>query len=180
VYPGACSKPVAVKITNLTIVQLRLLVNSHYQLSYPGQGQIQGGAPGTCPPKIGGGEKLLAWNRDFSHKIPQNCSRLPLLGTIFLSVPPPNLKSWIRLCRASKRNFARWNKTDLGPRGQTETSLSKLKILVEITKKIKTNNMTKAMGAFGFGDVQPRTDVPTERPLIGPGHTAFYWGPSCQ
>ena len=58
--------------------------------------------------------------------------------------------------------------------------LSKLKILVEITKKIKTNNMTKAMGTFGFGDVQPRTDVPTEPPLIGPGHTAFYWGPSCQ
>jgi hypothetical protein len=30
---------------------------------------------------------------------------------------------YIHAIRASKRNFARWNKTALGPRGQAETSL---------------------------------------------------------
>jgi hypothetical protein len=39
---------------------------------------------------------FLAQNRDFSHEIPQQFSRLPPLGTIFLSAPPPDLKSWIR------------------------------------------------------------------------------------
>jgi hypothetical protein len=34
-------------------------------------------------------------NRDFSHEMPQNCSRLPPLGAIFSSAPPHNLKSWI-------------------------------------------------------------------------------------
>ena len=40
---------------------------------------------------------FLAYNRDFSHEILQKFSRLPPLGAIFLSAPPPpNLKSWIR------------------------------------------------------------------------------------
>ena len=34
----------------------------------------------------------------FHTKYPQKCSRLPPLGSIFLSAPPPNLKSWIRPC----------------------------------------------------------------------------------
>jgi hypothetical protein len=39
---------------------------------------------------------FLALNRDFSHEIPQQFSRLPPLGVIFLSSLPPSLKSWIR------------------------------------------------------------------------------------
>ena len=35
---------------------------------------------------------FLAYNRDFSHEIPQKCSRLPPLGAIFLSAPPPYLE----------------------------------------------------------------------------------------
>jgi hypothetical protein len=31
---------------------------------------------------------FLVSNRDFSHEIPQKCSRLPPLGAIFLSAPP--------------------------------------------------------------------------------------------
>jgi hypothetical protein len=38
-----------------------------------------GGAPGARPPKIG---------KHISLEIPQKCSRLPPLGTIFLSAPP--------------------------------------------------------------------------------------------
>ena len=30
--------------------------------------------------------------------MPKQISRLPPLGAIFLSAPPPNLKSWIRPC----------------------------------------------------------------------------------
>ena len=41
---------------------------------------------------------FLASNRDFSHEIHQKFSRLPPLEAIFLSAPPPNLKSWIRPC----------------------------------------------------------------------------------
>jgi hypothetical protein len=84
-----------------------------------------GGAPGARPPKfeknkifwhkivifhtkypknfrttLRNWKKLdfLVYNRDFSHGIPQKFSRLPPLGAIFLSAPPPNLKSWIRSC----------------------------------------------------------------------------------
>ena len=42
----------------------------------------------TPPSAIGKKYDFLAYNRDFSHEIPQKCSRLPPLGTIFLSVPP--------------------------------------------------------------------------------------------
>jgi hypothetical protein len=35
---------------------------------------------------------LLAQNRDFSHEKPQKFSRLPPLGAIFLSAPPPQLE----------------------------------------------------------------------------------------
>ena len=48
------------------------------------------------PPSLKLGKKyLFAQNRDFSHEIPQKCSRLATLGAIILSAPP-NLKSWIR------------------------------------------------------------------------------------
>jgi hypothetical protein len=45
------------------------------------------------------GKNMIFWRKIviFSHEIPQQCSRLPLLGATFLSAPPPpNLKSWIR------------------------------------------------------------------------------------
>jgi hypothetical protein len=66
-------------------------------IATPHQGRIQGGAPGAPPLKLGKikyfGVKswFFTWN---TLKI----SRLPPLGAIFLSVPPPNLKSWIRPC----------------------------------------------------------------------------------
>jgi hypothetical protein len=82
-----------------------------------------GGGPGARPPRIG--KNMIFWrkivifhtkypknvraslrnwkkydflalNRDFSHEIPQQFSRLPPLGVIFLSSLPPSLKSWIR------------------------------------------------------------------------------------
>ena len=66
----------------------------------------RGAHPAHAPPKIG--KKY-----DFSHEIPQKFSRLPLLGTILLSVPPPNLKSWIHpcICYISRRFqiFISWN-----------------------------------------------------------------------
>ena len=52
------------------------------------QGRIQGGAPGARPPKIG--KNMIFW-RNFSHEIPQQFSRLPPLGAIFLSAPPLTL-----------------------------------------------------------------------------------------
>jgi len=62
-----------------------------------------------------------------------------------------------RVSRASKRNFARRNKTALGPRGQAETSLkiedlksnktNNLKI-VEITQKKLKTSMDKDVGPF--------------------------------
>ena len=57
------------------------------------QGRIQGGAhparPPPPPPKIGKNMIFFAQNRDFSHEIPQKFSRLPPLGAIFLTAPPP-------------------------------------------------------------------------------------------
>jgi hypothetical protein len=47
------------------------------------RGGYKGGAP-----KIGKKYDFLAQNRDFSHEIPQQFSRLPPLGAIFLSAPP--------------------------------------------------------------------------------------------
>ena len=49
-----------------------------------------GGAPGARPLKL---EKIWFFflNRDFSHEISQKISRLPPLGAIFLSAPPPPL-----------------------------------------------------------------------------------------
>ena len=47
-----------------------------------------------APPSAIG--KNMIFCRKFSHEIPQNFSRLPPLGAIFLSAPPPNLESWIR------------------------------------------------------------------------------------
>ena len=41
---------------------------------------------------------FLAYNRDFSHEIPQQFSPLPPLGAIFFKCAHPNLKSWIRPC----------------------------------------------------------------------------------
>jgi hypothetical protein len=41
------------------------------------------GTPGAPPPKIGKKYDFLAWNRDFSHEIPQTFSRLPPLPQIF-------------------------------------------------------------------------------------------------
>jgi hypothetical protein len=56
----------------------------------PNTGADPGGAPGVRPhpPKIG--KKIIFWHKIviFSYEIPQKCSRLPPLGTIFLSVPP--------------------------------------------------------------------------------------------
>jgi hypothetical protein len=45
--------------------------------------------PTIFAPSSGIGKKydFLAWNRDFSHEIPQKCSHLPPLGTIFLNAP---------------------------------------------------------------------------------------------
>jgi hypothetical protein len=62
-------------------------------------GRIQGGGahPARAPLKIGKNMIFLAYNRDFSHKIPRKFSRLPPLGAIFVRTPP-NLKSWIRPC----------------------------------------------------------------------------------
>ena len=92
------------------------------------QGRIQGEAhPARAPPKIGKNMifwrkivifhtkypknvraslrnwkkyDFLAYNRDFSHEIPQQFLRLPPLSAIFLSAPP-NLKSWILPCTCS-------------------------------------------------------------------------------
>ena len=44
---------------------------------------------------IGKKYDFLAWNRNFSHEIPQNFSRLPPLGAIFLSAPPP--PDWLEI-----------------------------------------------------------------------------------
>jgi hypothetical protein len=48
-----------------------------------------------------GGRRENCWGipceKSRFHEIPQNLSRLPPLGAIFLSAPP-NLTSWIRLC----------------------------------------------------------------------------------
>jgi hypothetical protein len=41
-------------------------------------------------------------NHIFSNLIPQNFSRLPPLGAIFL-IAPPNLKSWIRPCYTNRK-----------------------------------------------------------------------------
>ena len=72
---------------------MRSLINTTIEYNFIGnimEGWIPGGGGGR-PPKIG--KKY-----DFSHEIPQIFSRLPSLGAIFLSAPPPNLKSWIRPC----------------------------------------------------------------------------------
>jgi hypothetical protein len=68
----------------------------HYSGADPGG---RGAHPARPPPIIG--KNMIFWlkNRDFSHEIPPQFSRLPSLGAIFLSAPPPpNLKSWIRPC----------------------------------------------------------------------------------
>ena len=52
-------------------------------------GADPGGAhPARAPPPKIGKNDFLAYNRDFSHEIPPKFSRLPPLGTIFLSAPP--------------------------------------------------------------------------------------------
>ena len=60
-----------------------------FAFEYHFRGGSKGGAPGMPPPKIGKKYDFLALNRDFSHEIPQKCSRLPPLGQFFLSAPPP-------------------------------------------------------------------------------------------
>ena len=56
-----------------------------------------GGAPGARPPPPKIGKNMIFWRKIvISHEIPQTFSRLPQFVTIFLSAPPPNLKSWIR------------------------------------------------------------------------------------
>jgi hypothetical protein len=51
------------------------------------RGGSRGGAPGTRPPKIG--KNMIFWRKIviFHTKKKQNFSRLPPLGTIFLSAP---------------------------------------------------------------------------------------------
>ena len=68
------------------------LLNLHVAMCDNDQGRIRGW--GARRNKY----DFLAYNRDFSHEIPQKCSRLPRLGAIFSGAPPPplNLKSWIR------------------------------------------------------------------------------------
>ena len=53
------------------------------------RGGSKGGRTRRAPPKIGKTNYFFAWNRDFSHEIPPQFSRLPPLGAIFLSAPPP-------------------------------------------------------------------------------------------
>jgi hypothetical protein len=61
------------------------------------QGQIQRGVhPARAPPKIGKNMIFLCKITIFHTKYPQKILRLPLLGAIFLSMPSPNWKSWIR------------------------------------------------------------------------------------
>ena len=51
------------------------------------------GAPCARPPKIAKIWFFFSQNRDFSHEIPQQISRLPPLSAIFLSPPPPLLET---------------------------------------------------------------------------------------
>jgi hypothetical protein len=73
------------------------------------QGRIQGGG---LPPKIGKNMIFLRKIVIFLHEIPQKFSRLRPLGAIFLSAPPPNLKSWILrvVCSVMKYPVYTWNK----------------------------------------------------------------------
>ena len=60
----------------------------HLRVIHTLQGRIQGGAP-DAPPKIGKNMIFLRKIVIFHTKDPQKISRLPPLGAIFLSVPPP-------------------------------------------------------------------------------------------
>ena len=65
------------------------------------QGQIQEGAhPARTnpPPPLKLEKNIIFWLKImiFHTKYPNKILRLPPLGAIFLSAPPPNLKSWIR------------------------------------------------------------------------------------
>jgi hypothetical protein len=75
--------------------------------------------------------------------------------------------------RASKRNFARRNKTILGPRRQVETSLKfedlSWKYHPKKSKNLNKTCIAKVMGPFRDSRAPswlagPRTDVPTESP----------------
>ena len=57
-------------------------LGTYYQQVPSQGGSREGGAPGARPPKIGK-------NMIFQTKYPNKYSRLPPLGAIFLSAPPP-------------------------------------------------------------------------------------------
>jgi hypothetical protein len=64
------------------------------------QGRIHGGGAR----RIGKNMIFLRKIVIFFHEIPQQFSRLPPLGAIFLSVPP-NLKSWIPPCNVPGKSI---------------------------------------------------------------------------
>ena len=68
------------------VKMIHSLVYQFFHLYF--QPPMTGADPGGGPPKIGKNMIFLAYNRDFSHEIPQKISRLPPLGVIFLNAPP--------------------------------------------------------------------------------------------
>ena len=86
--PELCSRP----CRNLGHVAKFVLTLEHLWrcLKMVIRGGSRGGAPPPPPPKIG--KDMIIWrkNRDFSHEIPQKCSRLPPLRSAqFFEVRSP-------------------------------------------------------------------------------------------